>query len=93
MAIWGALLVGLLQKLVEALLPWTVEKAKDLIDMAYEWVEQWSKDMQKEFDKKPTSEEKMTIAVALIKAAEPTLKEPAIRAMVELQHLEKTESA
>jgi hypothetical protein len=93
MSIWTGLLVGLLTKLVEAILPWTVDKAKDLIDMAYEWVEKWAKDMQKEFDKKPSSTEKMNMAVLMVKSAAPELEEPAIRAMVELNHLEKTDKA
>jgi len=87
---WEYILMQALGKIVEALLPWTLEKLKELLEDAWEKAEEWASELQKKFGKKPSGEQKMQMAVMMVRSAEPELEPAEVRSMMEMEHLCRT---
>ena len=81
---WGQILGQLIGEIIKILTPWVKEALEELIEWAYDTVENWAEKMKD----KPDSTTKMEKAVALIQVMEPKISGPEARVLLEVKHLE-----
>jgi len=81
---WSQILGQLIGEIIKVLTPWAKDALEDLIEWAYETVENWAKKMKE----KPGSTAKMEKAVALIQVMEPKISGPEARILLEAKHLD-----
>ena len=89
---WQAVLIAALTAILKAVFPIALSAAKEALEQAWEWAESWAEDVGESLGEKPTSEAKMRVAVETARPALSGLEEPAIRGLIELQHMAKTEA-
>jgi len=84
---WGQILGTLISEIIKALTPWAKDTMTDLIDWAYDFIEDWAGKLGD--NDKPTSAVKMEKAVGLIRVMEPIISEPEARILLEAKHLSR----
>ena len=86
---WSQILGTLISEVIKVLMPWTKTALEELLEWAYESVENWA---SKQKDK-PDPTAKMSKAVTLVQVFEPALGGAEIRCLMEAEHLKKKEAA
>lgn len=76
------LVIGIIEMVLGLMAPFL----KKLVDLAYQKIEEWAHKKEKEEGVKPTSEEKMKKAIAIVKEAKPNVSEAVIKSLLELAH-------
>lgn len=97
---WGEILGKLVTEVVKGLVPMTTNLLLGLVDKVYQMVEDWAnglgqreKEMETAPPLKPTSAEKMTRAVSVMRVMVPEIDEPTARCLLEAKHMEATTRA